>query len=148
MDGLGSLKYNIGIVEFSNRTTRVHTKCFTVVHPQSISGSIGDVGSWHQFLSKGAGSYSSDISRTCHIYKPFGHGYLLRDYGVWRLCVCSSFILQSENPSALLLKQMLMALSFPKPPDGITPFVLFSKIETKVRITFCNFEFAHIESND
>ncbi len=30
------------------------------------------------------------------------------------------------------MKQMLIALGFPKPPEGITPFQLFSKVETKV----------------
>ena len=37
-----------------------------------------------------------------------------------------------ESPVAKYLKQMLIALGFPKPPEGITPFQLFSKVESKV----------------
>jgi len=41
------------------------------------------------------------------------------------------------NDEASLLKDMLIALGFSKPPDGITSFVLFSKVESKVCHT-CN----------
>jgi hypothetical protein len=30
------------------------------------------------------------------------------------------------------MKQMLITLGFPKPPDGINSFILFSKVEGKV----------------
>jgi len=39
------------------------------------------------------------------------------------------------NDEATLLKDMLIALGFSKPPDGITSFVLFSKVESKVCYT-------------
>ena len=43
--------------------------------------------------------------------------------------------LQANN-EAYLLKDMLITLGFSKPPDSITPFVLFSKVESKVCQTF------------
>ncbi len=41
--------------------------------------------------------------------------------------------LQAESEEARYLKQMLIAMGFPKPPEGITAFQLFSKVETKVQ---------------
>jgi len=38
-----------------------------------------------------------------------------------------------ETDSAKYMKQMLIALGFPKPPDGITSFQLFSKVESKIK---------------
>ncbi|XP_071080834.1 protein FAM98B-like [Haliotis cracherodii] len=40
---------------------------------------------------------------------------------------------QAESDVATYLRQMLMALGFPKPPTNITPFQLFSKVESKVK---------------
>jgi len=45
---------------------------------------------------------------------------------------CGLFLCLQSNNEASLLKDMLIALGFSKPPDGITPFVLFSKVESKV----------------
>lgn len=53
--------------------------------------------------------------------------------------LCLFLCLQINN-EASLLKDMLIALGFSKPPDGITPFVLFSKVESKV----CNFLLRHV----
>ncbi|KAH3848344.1 hypothetical protein DPMN_090704 [Dreissena polymorpha] len=41
---------------------------------------------------------------------------------------------QYESDTARHLKLMLIALGFPKPPDNITPFQLFSKLEQKVHL--------------
>lgn len=41
-------------------------------------------------------------------------------------------MLQEETSTAADLKSLLMTLVFSKPPDNITPSVLFSKIEQKV----------------
>ncbi|XP_046561964.1 protein FAM98A-like [Haliotis rubra] len=40
---------------------------------------------------------------------------------------------QAESETATYLRQMLMALGFPKPPTNITPFQLFSKVEAKIK---------------
>ena len=40
--------------------------------------------------------------------------------------------IQAESEAAKYMKQMLLALGFPKPPAGITAFQLFSKVESKV----------------
>lgn len=44
---------------------------------------------------------------------------------------------QGESEVGKLLKEMLITLGFPKPPAGITPFQLFSKVEQKVSANFC-----------
>ncbi|KAK7504820.1 hypothetical protein BaRGS_00003848 [Batillaria attramentaria] len=40
---------------------------------------------------------------------------------------------QEGSETAECLKKMLIALGFPKPPDNITPFQLFSKVEAKIK---------------
>ncbi|KAK7103112.1 protein FAM98A-like [Littorina saxatilis] len=40
---------------------------------------------------------------------------------------------QAESEVAAALKKMLITLGFPKPPDNITAFQLFSKVEAKVK---------------
>ena len=39
---------------------------------------------------------------------------------------------QSESDVASYMKKMLVGLGFPKPPENITAFQLFSKLEAKV----------------
>jgi len=39
----------------------------------------------------------------------------------------------TESPTAAALKQMLLALGFPKPPDNITPLQLWEKVTSKVQ---------------
>ena len=41
-------------------------------------------------------------------------------------------IFQNESEVAAYMKKMLVGLGFPKPPDNITSFQLFSKLEAKV----------------
>lgn len=41
---------------------------------------------------------------------------------------------KEESSTAADLKSMLMALKFCKPPDNITPSMLFAKVEQKVII--------------
>ena len=45
-------------------------------------------------------------------------------------------LIQAQQTIPELLKEMLLSLSFAKPPDGITVFILFSKIEGKVSCIF------------
>ena len=42
--------------------------------------------------------------------------------------------IKNENDLVKELKEMLIALGFPKPPAGITAFQLFNKVESKVNI--------------
>ena len=46
--------------------------------------------------------------------------------------ITSKIVFQAESEIAKYMKQMLIALGFPKPPEGITPFQLFTKVESKV----------------
>jgi hypothetical protein len=42
------------------------------------------------------------------------------------------FLFQSESEVAAYMRKMLIAIGLPKPPDNITAFQLFSKLEAKV----------------
>ena len=46
-------------------------------------------------------------------------------------------LFQTESEVASYMKKMLIGLGFPKPPDNITAFQLFSKLEAKVRLWNC-----------
>ena len=45
------------------------------------------------------------------------------------------------------LKAMLIALSFPKPPAGITAFQLFTKVEKKVSVFSTCHNYMLVDSN-
>ena len=45
------------------------------------------------------------------------------------------FFPQQESPVAKALKEILIALKFNKPPPNITPEMLFSRLEAKLKDT-------------
>ena len=58
-----------------------------------------------------------------------GHSTQVLLYGLFLLVV-----FQYESDTAKRMKQMLIALGFPKPPTNINCFQLFSKVEAKVSV--------------
>ena len=53
------------------------------------------------------------------------------------IAVLNCVLFQTESEVAFYMKKMLIGLGFPKPPDNITAFQLFSKLESKVRLWNC-----------
>jgi hypothetical protein len=63
-------------------------------------------------------------------------GFYMGFLDLWNLCLP-----QEDDSLSSQMKLMLIALGFPKPPNGITAFHLFTKLEGKVCSMHCSEHF-------